>query len=164
MTVLSSPLSNIWAQLNSEDSYNTISNYERLPDINGSISVREGVKNFFEQNVNVSFITATQTAQQQVVNGTVLAGNLGVTQGYLTYTFRTIDSVNNTLYKVIVDAGNGKGLYASEDVKTFGYPPFGKKGHGFGFGFGSGPFDHEGFAYWNSHGFDGGPWHGPFGR
>lgn len=159
---LLSPQSNIWAQQTSEKSSNTITKFEGQPDINGSVSVREGIENFFEQNVNVPFITAAQTAQQQTANGTVLAGHLGVTKGYLTYTFSTIDSVNDTLHKVIVDAGNGQVLYASEgqDIGAYGHPPFGKKGQGFGFG----PLGHEGFGPRNHHEFRGGPWHGLFGQ
>ncbi|MDQ4073103.1 MAG: hypothetical protein M3162_02230, partial [Thermoproteota archaeon] len=158
MAALPSPLSSIVAQQTSENSNNPAPNSGGLPYINGSISVREGIENFLEQNANVPFMTAAQTAQQQVTNGTVLAGNLGVTQGYLTYVFMAIDPANDTLYKVIVDAGNGQVLYTSEgkDIGAFGHTPFVKKGNGFGFGFG--PFGHEGFAPWNSHGFRTGPW------
>ncbi len=162
MVFLSSPQSNIWAQQTSENNNNTITNFEGQPEINGSVSVREGIENFFEQNVKLPFITAVQTAQQQVANGTVLAGHLGVTQGYLTYTFSTIDSANDILHKVIVDAGNGQVLYTSEgqDIGAFGLPPFGKKGQGFGFG----PSGHEDFGPWSHHEFRGGPWHGLFGQ
>ncbi|MDQ4066608.1 MAG: hypothetical protein M3114_03370, partial [Thermoproteota archaeon] len=60
---------------------------EGMPQINGSVSVVNETSNFINENVNVSFIEAAQTAQRQVTNGTVLGGHLGVVQEYLVHTF-----------------------------------------------------------------------------
>ena len=45
----------------------------------------------FKQNAKVSFPTAAETAQKQIPNGTILGGHIGVTQGYLTYTYFVVD-------------------------------------------------------------------------
>lgn len=124
-----------------------------MPKINGSVNVRDGIKSFFAENVKTPFITAAQTAQGQIANGTVLGGHLGVTQGYLTYTYFVVDPINDAAYKVIIDAGNGQVLHTSEDkqIGSFGGSMFGPFGHeqergherfgGFGpFGHGFGPF------------------------
>src|SRR5918995_3974306 len=47
------------------------------------------------------FITAAQTAQNQIANGTVLGGHIGVTQGYLTYTYYVANPTNDTAHIVI---------------------------------------------------------------
>jgi hypothetical protein len=127
--------------------------YDAISKINGSVNVRDGIKNFFVQNIKTPFITAAQTAQDQIANGTVLGGHLGVTQGYLVYTYFVVDPINDAGHKVIIDAGNGQVLYTSEgkQMGSFGesiFEPFGHeqdRGHerfgGFGpFGHGFGPF------------------------
>ena len=53
---------------------------------------------------------ASETAQKQIPNGTILGGYLGVTQGYLTYTYFVVDPNKQTAYRVIIDAGNDKVL------------------------------------------------------
>src|SRR5918995_6381478 len=135
--VAASPLGNSWAQ----------------QQINGSVNVREGVKNFFTENAKTPFITAAQTAQNQIANGTVLGGHIGVTQGYLTYTYFVANPTNDTAHIVIIDAGNGQVLYTSEgkQIGSWDQPMFtsfgqgkgheGTGGRGFGpFGHGFGPF------------------------
>lgn len=126
---------------------------EGIPQINGSVSLANEASNFINENVNVSFVAAAQTAQGQVTNGTVLGGHLGVMQGYLVYTFFVADTSNQTGHLVVVDAGNGDVLYTSEgrSFGSFGHPmmfgPWG--GHG-GFGEWHGP----GKPHW----FGGGIW------
>lgn len=44
----------------------------------------------------------------------MVAGRLGITQGYLVYTFHVLNGGNETMSKVIVDAGNGQVLHTSE--------------------------------------------------
>lgn len=85
--IIALPIENSWAQqlgINKTTSADT-SQYGDIPKINGSVNVTEGIKNFFAENAKTSFITAAQTAQDQVSNGTVLGGHIGVTQGYLYY-------------------------------------------------------------------------------
>ena len=75
---------------------------------------------------------------------------MGVTQGYLTYTYFVVDPNKQTAYRVIIDAGNGKVLYTSQGL------PLGQ------FGRQEGP---SMFGHWNgAHGPIGGGtvgfWHG----
>jgi uncharacterized membrane protein YkoI len=169
--IVASPLENSWAQqqLGMNNTNPTdILQHNAMPNINGSVNVKDGIKNFFAENVKTPFVTAAQTAQEQVTNGTVLGGHIGVTQGYLTYNYFVLDPANDKAYKVIIDAGNGQVLYTSEGEQmgfggnNGGFGPF---GHGFGpFGHGFGPFGHGqfGFAPWStSGGFmgGGGVWH-----
>jgi hypothetical protein len=146
--IVALPVENSLAQqvleMNETTSTN-ISQSDVMPKINGSVNVKDGVKNFFVENANTPFVTAAQTAQDQIANGTVLGGHLGVTQGYLTYTYFVVDPTNDAPHKVIVDAGNGQILYTSEgkQIGSFRDSMFGPFGHGFGpFGHGFGPFGH----------------------
>jgi uncharacterized membrane protein YkoI len=170
--VLASPLGNSWAQQQQQQQQElgmnktiAASEYGAIPKINGSINVREGIRNFFTENAKTPFITAAQTAQNQIANGTVLGGHIGVTQGYLTYTYLVANPTNDTAHMVIVDAGNGHVLYTSEgkQMGSWGQPMFGPFGYGrgghegFGGASGFGPFGH-GFGP-----FHGGGGFGPFG-
>jgi uncharacterized membrane protein YkoI len=126
---------------------------EGIPQINGSVSVANETSNFINENVKVPFVTAAQTAQGQVTNGTVFGGHLGVIQGYLVYTFFVADTANQTGHLVVVDAGNGDVLYTSEGQSfgSFGHPRMM-----------FGPWGGQGFGEWhgqgNPHGFGGGMW------
>src|SRR5215210_7110699 len=113
---------------------------EGMPQINGSVSLANEASNFINENVNVSFVAAAETAQGQVTNGTVLGGHMGIVQGYRVYTFFVADAANQTGHLVIVDAGNGNVLYTSESqsLGSFGHPMM--------------------FGAWGGHGF--GEWHG----
>ncbi len=57
--------------------------YRTEPTINGSVSIADNMVNFLKENTKIPFIAAAETAQQQITNGTVLGGHLGITQGYL---------------------------------------------------------------------------------
>jgi uncharacterized membrane protein YkoI len=121
-----------------------------MPQINGSVSVANETNNFINENVKVSFVAATQTAQGQVPNGTVLGGHLGVVQGYLVYMFFVADTGNQTGHLVVVDSGNGNVLYTSEGQSfgSFGHPMFGPWG-GQGFGEWSGPWKGHSWRMWS---------------
>lgn len=127
---------------------------EGIPQINGSVSVANEVRNFMNENVKVSFVEAAQTAQGQVTNGTLLGGHLGVVQGYLVYTFFVADTANQAGHLVIVDVGNGNVLHTSEGLS------FGSFGNPMMFGSWGGP---GGFGDWHGQGkphwFGGGMWH-----
>jgi len=161
--VLASPLQNSWAQQQQQQQQLGMnkttggSQYGMVPKINGSVNVRDGIRNFFTENTMTPFITGAQTAQNQIANGTVLGGHIGVTQGYLTYTYFVANPTDNTAHIVIIDAGNGQVLYTSEgkQIGSWGqsmFTSFGQgKGHegtggrGFGpFGHGFGPFHGSG--------------------
>jgi uncharacterized membrane protein YkoI len=157
--ITTSSFENSWAQQQQQTVTNntTVHEYSAMPKINGSVSVGEAIKNFLEENAKISFLTAAQTAQNQIANGTVLGGHLGATQGYLTYTYIIVDSAKDSVYKVIIDAGNGHVIYTSEgqQIGSFGQTMFGPFEHGKGHGGfnGVGPFRHGGFG---GSGF----WHG----
>jgi hypothetical protein len=169
--VLATPLENSWAQqLQQQRGMNQTSEtsrYGEMPKINGSVNVRDGIKSFFAENAKTPFITGAQTAQDQIANGTVLGGHIGVTQGYLTYTYFVMNPTNDTAHKVIVDAGNGQVLHTSES-KQIGsgaqsmFESFeqGREHKGFGGGGGFGPFG-QGFGPFGGGGFGpfGGFWH-----
>jgi hypothetical protein len=86
----------------------------RMANITGSVNVREAINNFINQNQKVSFSQASETAQNQITNGTVLGGHIGIAQGYLVYTFFVADNGIKTGYRVAVDPGNGQVLHTSE--------------------------------------------------
>src|SRR5919108_4445701 len=159
---IASPIAYTWAQQQQQalvnDTY--MRAQDTIPQINGSVSVKENIKNFLIENTKVPFRIAAGTAQKQIANGTVLGGHIGVTQGYLTYTYIVVDPPKDILYRVIIDAGNGQVLYTSEgrQIGSFSQPMFGPFGHG---GFWHGPFGP--FGSLGSHGLAGGFGHGPLG-
>ncbi|HZA63136.1 MAG TPA: hypothetical protein VE573_09715, partial [Nitrososphaeraceae archaeon] len=120
IVILSSPFDNTSAQqqqqqpLRGINKTSDMSEYTGIPKINGSVNVRDGIKNFFVENTKVPFITGAQTAQDQIANGTVLGGHIGMTQGDLTYTYLVVSPTNDTAHKVIVDPGNGQVIHTSE--------------------------------------------------
>lgn len=122
--ILSSPFDSTWAQqqqqlpLTGFNKTSDMSEYAEIPKVNGSVNVRDGIKSFLVENTKVPFITGAQTAQDQIANGTVLGGHIGVTQGYLTYTYLVVSPTNDTAHKVIVDAGNGQVIMTHSTQKT----------------------------------------------
>lgn len=98
-----------------------------LPEINGTVNVGDQARDFFKGNAKISFVAAAETAQRQVINGTILGGHLNVVQGYLAYSFFAADLDKETGNLVIVDAGDGKVLYTSEEFEARGMP-FGPAG------------------------------------
>lgn len=121
-----------------------------VPEINGTVNVRDATRDFMNENIQVSFVDAATTAQGQVEGGKVLGGHIGVVQGYLVYNFIVTDASSDTVYKVIVDVGNGEVLHTSEGSE-FGSMMSGHRGYGgFGHGkhFGSGwAMNHQGMGW-----------------
>ena len=116
-------------------------NDRAITKIIGSVKVRDAIKNLFSENVKKSFIKGAETAQDQIVNGIVPGGHIGVTQGYLTYTYFVVDHANNRAHIVIIDTGSGEVLYIAQDKHTrlcggsmfdpfvHGVGPFGVEGY-----------------------------------
>jgi uncharacterized membrane protein YkoI len=169
--ILSSPFDSTWAQqqqqlpLTGFNKTSDMSEYAEIPKVNGSVNVRDGIKNFLVENTKVPFITGAQTAQDQIANGTVLGGHIGMTQGYLTYTYLVVSPTNDTAHKVIVDAGNGQVIHTSEgkQLGSVARSMFGSFGEGIGHerlgGISAfGPFGH-GFGPFHNNGGLGGFWH-----
>ena len=92
---------------------NGMNNNNVIPQINGTINLKNTTNNISIKNVSVPFGTAVQSAQNAISNGTIIGGHISVTQGFLTYIFKVSNPTNNTISKVIVDAGSGKVLYTS---------------------------------------------------
>jgi hypothetical protein len=109
-----------------------------MPNITGSVNV----PNIISEQVKVSFSDAAKTAEDQVDNGRVIGGHIGIVQGYLVYTFGVIDTTGHTAHMVIVDAGDGKVLANSE------MPGMGGFGDHFG---GTMGFHHPGDMMWGKH-------------
>jgi uncharacterized membrane protein YkoI len=153
------PLGNSWAQRQDMVTNNTMMKGPfNLPKINGSVNVVDNMKNFLKESTKIPFSQAAQTAEKQV-NGTVIGGHIGVIQGYLVYTFAVVG--NQTLYKTIIDAGNGQVLYTSQghSVGSFGAGPFGHPRGPFGFGFGGFGYGNNFFGHWDkSPNMGEGPW------
>jgi len=153
------PLGNSWAQRQDMVTNNTmVKGPFNLPKINGSVNVVDNMKNFLKESTKIPFSQAAQTAEKQV-NDTVVGGHIGVIQGYLVYTFAVVG--NQTLYKTIIDAGNGQILYTSQGhpVGSFGVGPFGHPRGPFGFGFGGFGHGNNFFGHWDkSPNMGEGPW------
>jgi uncharacterized membrane protein YkoI len=113
-----------------------------IPQLNGSVNVREQANQFIQDSVQVPFATALETAQAEVGNGTAISGHLGIVQGYLVYIFKVANFDTETSRIIIVDAGNGAVLHTSGDMPLY----FG------GLGCGGGGGQHKGFGnHWGNH-------------
>jgi uncharacterized membrane protein YkoI len=130
-----------------------LNQYKTGSTINGSVNIADNIVNFLEENTKIPFTAAAETAQQQIINGTVLGGHLGVTEGFLAYTYLVANPSDKTMHKVIIDAGNGQVLSASEgtSLESFGQLRHENSGHWKG---------HHGFfgGLWNSLPFGSSPW------
>jgi hypothetical protein len=108
-------------------------NNNNIPQINGTINLINSTGNISIKNASVPFLTAAQSAQSAISNGKIINGHIGITQGFLTYNFAISNPTNNTISKVIVDAGNGKVLYTSPGI-SFNSIQFAMNGMNGGFG------------------------------
>jgi uncharacterized membrane protein YkoI len=139
--VLPVPLREISAQETNSTQPNPMRT--EIPQLNGSVNVREQANQFIQDNVQVPFATALETAQAEVGNGTAISGRLGIVQGYLVYIFKVANFDAETSRLVIVDAGNSAVLHTSGDMPLY----FGGLGCG-----GGGGHHHRGFGnHWGNH-------------
>ncbi|AIF82232.1 hypothetical protein NTE_00150 [Candidatus Nitrososphaera evergladensis SR1] len=100
-----------------------------VPQLNGTVNLRDAAKAFLRDNVKVPFDSALNTAKGAVSNGTVIGGQLTVVQGYLVYAFKVANFDADTSQIVIVDAGNGSVLYTSGNMPLH-FGGFGGGGYG----------------------------------
>jgi uncharacterized membrane protein YkoI len=114
--VLSITIATVFIAQSASAQTNNATNMNNSPQINGSINVQQQANKFIQDNVKVSFNTAASTAQAQVDGGAVVAGHLGVVQGYLVYTFNVVNYDQGTSKIVIVDAGDGQVLFTSDSL------------------------------------------------
>jgi uncharacterized membrane protein YkoI len=140
---MSFPLREIFAQETNSTQPNPMRT--DIPQLNGSVNVQQQANQFIQDNVQVPFATALESAQGEVGNGTAISGRLGVVQGYLVYIFKIANFDAETSRIVLVDAGNGAVLYTSGDMPLhFGGLGCGDSGGGVG--------HHKGFGnHWGNH-------------
>ncbi len=130
----------------------------RQLNISGSIPIQSTVSHALRSEIQVSMVEAITTVQNTAgENSSVVAAYLSPLQGFLVYNIGVIDA-NNTLYKSIVDPGNGEILYTSEgrQLDSFQHLMPGPYGNGKEFGHERG-FGHSGggqFGDWKRHGGD----------
>ncbi len=131
-------------------------------NITGSIPLQSTISQALRSEIQVPMAEAITTAQNTAGgNSSVVSAILNPLKGFLVYNIGVMGA-NNTLYKVIVDPGNGEVLFTSEgrQLDSFHQLMFGpfenKKGYdgghgkgGFGYEFGSseGPL-----GRWKGHG------------
>ena len=153
----------IMAQVNSTAALPTaesanMTEKSRPLNISGSIPLQSTVSQALRSEIQVSMAEAITTVQNTTgENSSVVAAYLSPLQGFLVYNIGVIDA-NNTLYKSIVDPGNGEILYTSEgrQLDSFNHLMPGLYGHGKEFGHERG-FGHGGggqFGDWKRHGGD----------
>jgi uncharacterized membrane protein YkoI len=106
---------------NSPNQANSISNSPRLPNITGSIPLRNTISEALSSKVKASLSNAIDTAQKSVgPNTSATLGLIRPLDGYLVYDIHVKNNTNNTSYAVIVDPGNGKILYKQVLTPFFG--------------------------------------------
>ena len=116
-------------------------------NITGSIPIQSTISQALRSEIQVPMDEALTTAQNAVgTNSSVVRAFLSPLKGFLIYNIGVI-SANNTLYKVIVDPGNGQILYTSEgrqigSINQLMSGPF-EHGKGYGSGHGKGEFGHK---------------------
>jgi muramoyltetrapeptide carboxypeptidase LdcA involved in peptidoglycan recycling len=62
-------------------------NNNNILKINGTINLKNNTNNISIGNATVPFLRAAQSTQGAIANGKIIGGNIGITQGYLTYNF-----------------------------------------------------------------------------
>jgi len=84
-----------------------------IPEIEGTIPVGESIRENIE-SVKIDALEAGTIASESIEEGKVLLGGIMPAQGYLVYHYAVVSPVDDQLYRVIVDAGNGEILHTSE--------------------------------------------------
>lgn len=108
------PLS-AFAQTAPTNNNNTNSMTTAMQQLNGSINVKQATKDFLNQHLNATLVDATDIAEEQVTNGTVVAGSLDTVQDSLVYNITVADLKNELAYKVYVDPSTGRVLAKSTE-------------------------------------------------
>jgi hypothetical protein len=127
----------------------TVNRAEKQQQLNitGSIPLQSTISQALRSEIQVPMAEAITTAQNTAGgNSSVVAAFLSPLKGLLVYNIGVM-SANNTLYKVIVDPGNGGVLFTSEGRQLDSFHqlmsgPFENK-KGYDGGHGKGEFGHE---------------------
>jgi hypothetical protein len=142
----------VTAQLNNKTASptpETVNRAEKQQQLNitGSIPLQSTISQALRSEIQVPMAEAITTAQNTAGgNSSVVAAFLSPLKGFLVYNIGVM-SANNTLYKVIVDPGNGGVLFTSEGRQLDSFHqlmsgPFENK-KGYDGGHGKGEFGHE---------------------
>jgi uncharacterized membrane protein YkoI len=107
------PLS-AFAQTATNSSNNTTT-MTTMQQLNGSINVKQAAKDFLNQHLNATLVDATDMAEEQVTNGTVVAGRLDAVQDSLVYNITVADLNSELAYRVYVDPSTGRVLAKSTE-------------------------------------------------
>jgi uncharacterized membrane protein YkoI len=138
-----------------------ITKKQQQVNITGSIPIQSTISQALRSEIQVPMDEALTTAQNALgTNSSVVRAFLSPLKGFLVYNIGVI-STNSTLYKVIVDPGNGQVLYTSEgrqigSINQLTSGPL-ENGKGYGGGHGKGEFRHGlgsggAFGDWKGHG------------
>ncbi|AIF85524.1 Peptidase propeptide domain-containing protein [Candidatus Nitrososphaera evergladensis SR1] len=100
---------------NNTTNSNTSNVTTAMPQLNGSINVKQAAKDFLNQHINATLVDATDLAEEQVTNGTVVAGSLDAVQDSLVYNITVADLNSELAYKVYVDPSTGRVLARSTE-------------------------------------------------
>jgi uncharacterized membrane protein YkoI len=118
-------------------------------NITGSIPLQSTIGQALRSEIQVPMAEAITTAQNTAGgNSSVVSAFLSPMKGFLVYNIGVMGA-NNTLYKLIVDPGNGEVLFTSEGRQLDSFHqlmsgPFGHwRGHGGEYGLGGGGFWHN---------------------
>jgi hypothetical protein len=83
-------------------------------NITGSIILMPTMFNYAASQIKVNLSDAIASAQKQLgEKSRIVAANLGIENGYLTYTVYAIDPDMN-VHRLIIDLGNGKVLFTQQ--------------------------------------------------
>jgi hypothetical protein len=83
-------------------------------NITGSIKLMPTMFNFVASQIKVNLSDAVASAQNQLgEKSRIVSANLGIENGYLTYTVCAIDTDMN-IHRLIIDPGNGKVLFTQK--------------------------------------------------
>src|SRR5919112_2249864 len=127
----------------------TVNRTEKSQQVNitGSIPLQSTINQALRSEIQVPMSEAIAMAQNTAGgNSSVIAAFLSPLKGFLVYNIGVM-SANNTLYKVIVDPGNGEVLFTSEGQQLDSFHqlmsgPFENK-KGYDGGHGKGGVEHE---------------------
>jgi uncharacterized membrane protein YkoI len=107
-------IQHVSGQIQDNPAMQTIGNQSKTLSVvnwTGSVPLRPLLTSIIESKTNTSLSKAADNAEKAVgINAHALEAKIGVERGYLVYTIGV--EFKDNLYKVLVDAGNGKVLSA----------------------------------------------------
>jgi uncharacterized membrane protein YkoI len=124
-----------------------------LRNLTGSVQVFPRLSQVIQSKANVSLSDAATSAQKTVgANSHVISAHLGIVNGFLVYVAHVVDA-NNNIHRVIVDAGNGKILSATQLPFANELPQQGGRGM-FGHYYGHGMYGSSKGSFFGQHGLN----------